>query len=79
MGGCQTAAAFLSRMGAAVPPKRAAVTSAMIPSAVTSAPRPPRSSPIGPWTRASYSSPKPSSRSASKRFWLVFREPIAPM
>src|SRR2546428_777803 len=55
------------------PPKRTAVISARIPSAVSSAPRPPRSRPIGPWTVASCSSVIPSLRSAEARAGGVAR------
>src|SRR5579859_1103267 len=54
--GRQARAAGASRFETAVPPKRTAVTSARMPSAVSSAPRLPRSSPIGPCTRAICSS-----------------------
>src|SRR2546425_9298925 len=73
------AQARAARIDTPEPPKRTAVISARIPSAVSSAPRPPRSRPIGPCTFASCSSVKPSLRSASKRFWFVLRLPIAPM
>src|SRR5688572_26089163 len=62
----------------AVPPYLTAVISARIASAVSAGWRPPRSKPMGPWSRSSWASVIPDSRSRSRRAAWVFLEPIAP-
>jgi len=68
----------VSRSAFGMRPVRLAMISAQMEMAVSSGVRPPMSSPIGAWMRASCSSVTPASRSRCVRFSCVRRDPIAP-
>src|SRR5581483_2973070 len=69
----------VSRRGVPAFPYRAATTSAMMASAISSGAWDPMSSPIGECTAASRSRSTPRARSRCTRSWFVLRLPMAPM